>query len=93
MRFMVMVKATAAAEAGVMPSGEFIEQMGAYNNELIAAGVMLDGAGLLSSSNGARVSFDGDHPALGSDGPGEGRKVRTITGADVDNHVSLPGLV
>ena len=64
MRFMVIVKANADSEAGVMPSGEFIEQMGAYNNELIAAGVMLDGAGLLSSSNGARVSFDGDSRAV-----------------------------
>ena len=64
MRFMVIVKANADSEAGVMPSAELIEAMGAYNNALIAAGVMLDGAGLRASSQGARVSFDADEPVV-----------------------------
>ena len=68
MRFMVIVKANADSEAGVMPSAELIEEMAAYNNELIAAGVMLDGAGLRDSSQGVRVSFDGDQPLV-IDGP------------------------
>ena len=37
-------------------------------NELIAAGVMLDGGGLKDSSKGARVSFDGPEPMV-IDGP------------------------
>jgi len=68
MRFMVIVKATADSEAGVMPTTELIEKMGAYNNELIAAGVMLDGAGLKPSKHGVRVSFDGEAPVI-MDGP------------------------
>ena len=55
MRVLVIVKANAESEAGAMPSPEYIERMGAYNNELIAAGVMLDGGGLKPSSAGARV--------------------------------------
>lgn len=68
MRFMVIVKANADSEAGVMPSTEMLEKMGVYNNELIAAGVMLDGGGLKDSSKGARVSFDGPEPMV-MDGP------------------------
>ena len=68
MRFMVIVKANPDSEAGVMASPEMLEKMGAYNNELIAAGVMLDGAGLRDSSQGVRVSFDGPAPVV-MDGP------------------------
>lgn len=68
MRFMVFVKASAESEAGVMPSPEAIERMGAYNNELIAAGVMLDGGGLRPSSHGARLSFENGEPVI-TDGP------------------------
>ena len=59
MRFMVMVKATADSEAGVMPTTELLEAMGAYNEELVKAGIMLAGEGLHPSSKGARVRFDG----------------------------------
>jgi len=59
MRFMVMVKATADSEAGVMPSQELLAAMGKYNEELAQAGVMLAGEGLHPSSNGARVRFSG----------------------------------
>jgi hypothetical protein len=45
-----------------------IERMGAYNNELIAAGVMLDGAGLQSSAKGARVAIR-NGKAIVTDGP------------------------
>jgi|KBSSwiStaDraftv2_1062776.scaffolds.fasta_scaffold60420_2 hypothetical protein len=68
MRFMVVVKANAGSEAGVMPDAELIEQMDKYNSELIAAGVMLDGAGLRPSSQGVRVNFDGLEPTV-IDGP------------------------
>ena len=59
MRFMVMVKATADSEAGVMPSQEMLAAMGRFNEELVKAGVMQSGEGLKPSSKGARVRFSG----------------------------------
>ena len=59
MRVMVIVKATTNSEAGEMPSQELISAMSAFNQKLIAAGVMVDGAGLKPTSEGARVAFDG----------------------------------
>ncbi len=59
MRVMVMVKATAESEAGEMPSTELIEAMINFNEQLVAAGLMLSGDGLQPSSKGARVAFDG----------------------------------
>ena len=46
MRFMILVKANAASEAGVMPSVELLTAMQKYNEELAAAGVTLGGEGL-----------------------------------------------
>jgi hypothetical protein len=68
MRVMVIVKASEESEAGALPNPELIEAMGAFNNELIAAGVMLDGAGLQSSAKGARVSLKRGK-AMVTDGP------------------------
>ena len=68
MRFMVMVKATADSEAGVMPSEELLTAMGKYNEELVKAGVMLAGEGLHPSSKGARVRFSGKERKV-IDGP------------------------
>ena len=59
MRVMVLVKATADSEAGLMPSGEMFEAMGKFNERLIAAGVMETGDGLKPSSHGKRIAFDG----------------------------------
>ena len=59
MRFMILVKASADSEAGVMPGTELLTEMGRYNEELVKAGVLLAGEGLHPSSNGARVRFDG----------------------------------
>jgi hypothetical protein len=59
MRFMVMVKATADSEAGVMPSEQMLAEMGKYNEELVKAGIMQAGEGLHPSSKGARVRFSG----------------------------------
>lgn len=59
MKVMVMVKATEASEAGVMPTQELLEAMGAFNEELVNAGVMLAGEGLHPSSRGTRIAFDG----------------------------------
>jgi hypothetical protein len=59
MRFMVIVKASRDSEAGVMPSTELLEAMGKFNEELVAAGVMVAGEGLHPTSNGARIRFSG----------------------------------
>ncbi len=59
MRVMVIVKATEASEAGTMPTPELLQAMGAFNQKLMTAGVMLDGGGLKKTALGARVAFDG----------------------------------
>jgi len=68
MRVMVFVKANEQSEAGVLPSQEILAQMGKYNEELVKAGVMLAGEGLKSSSQGARVKFEGSKRTV-TDGP------------------------
>ena len=59
MRVTVLVKASPESEAGVLPSTELLEAMGKYNQQLVDAGVMVAGEGLLPSSQGKRVKFDG----------------------------------
>ena len=59
MRFMVLLKADKNSEAGVLPDEKLLAAMGKYNQELINAGVLVDGAGLQASSKGARVKFSG----------------------------------
>jgi hypothetical protein len=68
MRFMVIVKASKASEAGILPSEELLVKMGKFNEELIKAGIMLSGDGLQASSKGARVKFSGDKRIV-TDGP------------------------
>jgi hypothetical protein len=68
MRFMVLIKATKASEAGALPDEKLLTEMGKYNEELVKAGVMLDGEGLHPSSKGARVMFDGEKRTV-IDGP------------------------
>ena len=68
MRVMILVKATKESEAGVMPSTELLEAMGRFNEELVAAGIMLAGEGLHPSSKGKRVLFDGESRTV-RDGP------------------------
>jgi hypothetical protein len=68
MRFMVIVKADKNSEAGVLPSGKMLAEMGKFNEELVKAGVMLAGEGLQPTSKGARVRFSGDKRIV-TDGP------------------------
>jgi len=68
MRVMVLVKANAESEAGVMPTEQELTEMSNYNEELAKAGVMLGGEGLHPTSKGARVMFSGDRRAV-VDGP------------------------
>jgi hypothetical protein len=69
MRYMVIVKADQNTEAGVLPTEAELAEMGAYNEELVKAGVMLAGEGLLDSSKGARVRFDANGGTTVIDGP------------------------
>ena len=59
MRVMVLIKATAESEAGVMPSEQLLTEMGQFNEALVKAGVLLAGEGLHPSSRGKRVRFEG----------------------------------
>jgi hypothetical protein len=68
MKVIVMVKANADSEAGVMPSQQILTDMGKYNEELVKAGVMLAAEGLHPSSKGARVKFSGTNRTV-TDGP------------------------
>jgi len=68
MRFMVIVKATKESEAGIMPSEKLLTDMGKFNEELVKAGVLLDGNGLHASKKGKRVKFSGQQRTV-TDGP------------------------
>ena len=68
MRFMVLVPGSPESEAGEMPSAEELEAMTKYNEELVKAGVMLAGDGLLPTSKGAKVRFGGGERTV-IDGP------------------------
>ena len=60
MRFMILLKANHATEAGAMPDEKLLTEMGKFNEDLVNAGIMLGGEGLQPSSKGARVFFHGD---------------------------------
>ena len=68
MRFMVIVKASKDSEAGKMPTEEMLGAMAKFNEEMVKAGIMLDGAGLQPSSKGARIRFSGKNRTV-IDGP------------------------
>src|ERR1043165_4006898 len=68
MRVLVLVKANAESEAGVLPSTEILAEMGKFNDELVKAGVMLAAEGLQASSKGKRIRFDGKKRTV-TDGP------------------------
>ncbi len=68
MRVMVIVRATKDSEAGVLPDGKILAEMGKYNEELAKAGILLAAEGLQSSAKGARVRFSGAKRTV-TDGP------------------------
>ncbi len=68
MRFMVIVKADKSSEAGALPDEKILTEMGAYNEQLAKAGVLLAAEGLHPSSKGARVRFSGTKRTV-IDGP------------------------
>ena len=68
MRYMMIVKASAESEAGVMPSEQELREMGQFNEEMVRAGVMVAGEGLHPSSAGTRIRFSGSGSTV-IDGP------------------------
>jgi hypothetical protein len=66
---MVIVKASPESEKGAIPSQQLLEDMTKYNEELVRAGIMLAGEGLLDSSRGKRVRFDDGGRRTVTDGP------------------------
>jgi hypothetical protein len=68
MRFMTIAKVTKDSEAGVMPDGQLLTDMGKFSEELAKAGVRLAAEWLQPSSNGARVKFSGSKRTV-TDGP------------------------
>jgi hypothetical protein len=68
---MVFVKATPDSESGLPPAEDMtkmFEEMGKFNEELVKAGIMINGDGLKPSSFGKRVAFEGKNRTV-IDGP------------------------
>lgn len=68
MRVIVMVQGDGVDEDKATPTEEMFEKMTAYNEELVKAGIMLDGEGLLPTAKGARIEFRGGTTSV-VDGP------------------------
>lgn len=68
MKVMIMRKADADTEQGVMPSEELLQAMADYNEQMLNAGIMLDGTGLKPTSTGVRVQIS-ESGAVVTDGP------------------------
>ena len=68
MRFMVLVPGSEESERGEMPSTAELERMTKYNEELVKAGVMLDGDGLKPTKDAVKVRFEGGSTTV-IDGP------------------------
>jgi hypothetical protein len=68
MRYMIMVKANKDTEAGVMPEEKLMSAMATYHEELVKAGVLLDGSGLKPTTNGWRIRYSGGKRTV-IDGP------------------------
>lgn len=69
MRVMVLIKANADTENGVLPSAEYLGKMMQYNEMLVNKGIMLAGDGLHPSTNGKRVRFEAGKKPVVIDGP------------------------
>jgi hypothetical protein len=68
MRFMIIVKASADTEAGVMPEERLMAAMAGYHEALAKAGVLLEASGLQPSAKGWRIRCRGDRRIV-TDGP------------------------
>lgn len=68
MRYMIIVKASADSEAGVMPPDALLTAMASYHEALAQAGVLLDASGLQPSAKGWRIRYTGGQRRV-IDGP------------------------
>ena len=68
MRYMILIKATADSEAGVMPTADAISEMVDYHEELAKAGVLVNANGLMATSHGWRQKYEGGKRIV-TDGP------------------------
>lgn len=70
MRFMILLYGDESTMADTPPdeTEKMFAEMGKFNEELVNAGVMRAGEGLLPSAMGSRVRFTGDQRAV-TDGP------------------------
>jgi hypothetical protein len=68
MRFMIIIKSDETTDAGRVPTEAELKAMGAFNEEMAKAGVMLGGEGLRESGKGARVKISGGKTTI-TDGP------------------------
>jgi len=68
MRVMVIVKASKESESGAIPDAKLLADMGAFNEQLIKAGIMMSGDGLKATKFGKRVHFAGASRTV-TDGP------------------------
>src|SRR5215510_8605340 len=68
MRVMVIIKANEDSEAGIMPSEKLLADTGKFNEELVNAGIMLEGEGLHPTSKAKRVKFSSGNRIV-TDGP------------------------
>lgn len=71
MKVLVFVKATANSEQGIFPpdADRLFAEMGAFNEKLVKAGVMIEGDGLKPSSAGKRIKFSDNGATTVVDGP------------------------
>ena len=69
MRFMILIKANKESEAGIMPDEEYIGRMMEFHEELVKAGVWVEGEGLHPSSKAVRVKFPVKGEPTVIDGP------------------------
>lgn len=68
MRFLIIVKATPESEAGALPADSLIASMATFHEELARAGALLDASGLMPSSAGWRIRYEGGRRTV-IDGP------------------------
>src|SRR5262245_23204716 len=68
MRFMIIVPASPGSEQGSMGTEQQFSDMQSYNEEMLRAGVFINGEGLHPSSKGARVAWENDDWVV-TDGP------------------------
>jgi hypothetical protein len=68
MKYMLMLKADPQNQETRVPTEEELNEMGRFNEEVIAAGAMLAGEGLHPVDTGSIVTYDGEERVV-TDGP------------------------